>query len=133
MADDKAEIQKEIDSIRADPNHGFNHGDPREQVRMENLYRRLHGTELATVPERRIEGELTADEMRELKERFEKQRSERGDKSDQKAELAEIPAEVQAEVQETFGEVDRLELERGEDPREIDKLIAGEGVKIFPR
>ena len=83
--DDNDEIQREIDSIRNDTTHPFNRGDPRAQVHMENLYKRLHGVEPAALPERRTEGELTREEEAELKEQIEQQRRERG-KSDRKAE-----------------------------------------------
>jgi hypothetical protein len=75
MADN--EIQQEIDAIRNDSDHPFNHGDEKAQAHVENLYKRLYGGEPVTPPEQRIEGQVSAEEEWELKAEIEQERLKR--------------------------------------------------------
>jgi hypothetical protein len=97
------EIQQEIDAIRNDSDHPFNHGDEKAQAHVENLYKRLYGGEPVAPPEPRIEGELSAEEEWELKAEAEQERLKREGELDQKA-IKETVDNVRWQLSQKWGD-----------------------------
>ena len=89
MNDDKAAIESEITDIRTNAENPlyqrFQNGEPQANEHVQNLYRRLHGVAPVVQEERRIEGEVSAEEEWELRAEIEQERQKREGEIDPRA------------------------------------------------
>jgi hypothetical protein len=120
----------DIASIRSDEKHPLHGAFERGELtdRFNAAYQKKYGF---GDPDEKYRPAETA-ESRRYKEQYGTARTDEFfPEIEQARQDAQGGDDVPPDVQATFSEVDRLEIDQGLDPRDVDKAIAGMGLKAF--